>query len=631
MFSERQTLIIKKILGNTQRVHASVLADTLNVSSKTIRNEIIEINRIFKYQLIESNNKIGYKIKGQHIPEIKEILNRTVNKQDGALFRKFEILGKLLFDYEVSFDSLSETINYSSQIAKKEVLKLDQYILRNYNRKILKIDVDTVSIEAEEEVIREVLFKIMKDSVTSDKLDSDKLLEKILDDGFNAETYMEIRKALLDVLKNLNIQISNENIKIFEATLCISVTRNQYGHYIENQANDNNDVILESLLEKLIDLKEQDIALLYKLLHTFKITKSDTKVEITEFSGILLDEFIDEVFDKYNFNLKESDDLYNNMLVHIEYMLRRIENDYELRNPIILDIKKKYPFAYEVSMLIVHIVYKYKNKYILDDEVSYLAIYVQHYLENINEKIRAVLISSQRHSINKVLENWISMNFKNQISVQKILDKTSVNNFNLAEFDMIMTFDDSVYNADIETFTFNGLPDTKDVHRLNECIHAVKMNQRIKTALYQYLNIDLVKIFEEPSFETVINDLSIAMEEKGIIASATEFSEDVVKREVNYPTNLDDALMIPHPIYTFANKTTVAVGIINKGFIHNGEVIRLVFLLGFERVRNPEVNLLFQFFKQISGNKKLLKKLYESTSKEEFLTNITKFNLAHSE
>ncbi|MEA4875803.1 BglG family transcription antiterminator [Anaerorhabdus sp.] len=624
MFSGRQVSIIKIILDNNLGVHGSVIADTLSVSSRTIRNEINEINKLFGKALILSNNKTGYSLNEQYKSEIKLLLNDVDDRNDGLL-RSYEILGKVLFDAELQLEDLSELMNYSSQTIRKDIQKLDQHLLSHYQISLIEVESEKIKIKASEEVIRETLFKILKDAITSNNTDYAKLLEVILDDGFKKELLDQVLDAIFTLCDECEIQISIENIKILQAAVVICIVRNEYNFTVENEKEIINPILL-TLMSKVSNLNEKDLPLLQKLIHTFKIIKNDKSIEIHDFSRVVLDEFIDEVFDKYNLNLKESDDLYNNMLVHIEYMLRRIENGYELRNPIISDIKSKYPFAYEVSMLVVHIVYKYKNRYILDDEVSYLAIYIEHFLENINEKIRAVLVSSQRHSINQVLEKWIDTNFKNQIVIQKILDKTRMQHYNLSSFDLILTFNEQIYSTELETFAFNGLPEMRDVNRLNECIHTVKMNQRIKSAINNYIHVDLIKIFDDTTFENVIEELSNLLENKEIIDSSKEFSEDVIAREINYPTNLGDTLMMPHPLYTFANKTAVAIGVIKKGIEHNENVVRLVFLLAIEKVRNSEINFIFQFFKQISNNKNLLKSLYESETKEEMISNMFKFS-----
>lgn len=623
MFSGRQITIIQIILNNTG-IHGSAIADNLSVSSRTIRNEINVINRVFDKPLILSNNKTGYTLNDDYRSEIKLLLNDLDDRNDSIL-RRFEILGKVLFDNGIQLEELSEIMNYSTQTIRKDIQKLNQHLYSHYQISLIEVETENIRVVADEETIRETLFKILKDAITSNNIDYMKLLEVVLDDGFDKDLFDETLDSILELCEECELQVSIENIKILQSAIIVCSVRNEYYHVCNNKNVGTNPILL-NLLKRVSSLNESDLPLLQKLIYTFKIIKNDNLIEIDDFSRVVLDEFVDEVFDKYNLNLKESNVLYNNMLVHLEFMLRRIENGYELRNPIISDIKAKYPFAYEVSMLIVHIVYKYKNRYILDDEVSYLAIYIEHFLENINEKIRAVLISSQRHSINQILEKWVDTNFKNQIVIQKTLDRTRIQQYNLSEFDLIITFNEQMYSTEIETFVFNGLPEMRDVHRLNECIHTLKMNQRIKSAINKYIDVDLIKIFDETTLENVIVELSDLLANKQIINSSKQFSEDVIQREVNYPTNLGDTLMMPHPLYTFSNQTAVAIGVIKKGFQHNDNDVRLVFLLAIEKIRNSETNFIFQYFKQISSNKNLLKSLYESETKEEMISNMFKFS-----
>lgn len=101
--------------------------------------------------------------------------------------------------------------------------------------------------------------------------------------------------------------------------------------------------------------------------------------EISSLSIQILEDFCHDVMEKYHFDLWQSKGFYDNILIHIEYMMRRLETGYEVKNPILNDIKKQYPYAYEISMLMVSIVYRYKNCYIQDDEISFIAIFVEHF------------------------------------------------------------------------------------------------------------------------------------------------------------------------------------------------------------------------------------------------------------
>ena len=149
-------------------------------------------------------------------------------------------------------------------------------------------------------------------------------------------------------------------------------------------------------------LEQADIPILYNLLHTFKMKSTDVVPEITDFTMLVFDEFCNEVFDKYSINLKESEALSSKMLLHIEFMNRRVIGGYELKNPIVDDVKTKFPFAFEISMMIVPILFKYKRVYVTEDEISYLTVYVAQFLENENVKLKTIIVTNQRHSVKQL-------------------------------------------------------------------------------------------------------------------------------------------------------------------------------------------------------------------------------------
>lgn len=130
---------------------------------------------------------------------------------------------------------------------------------------------------------------------------------------------------------------------------------------------------------------------------------TDEVPKITDFTVLVFDEFCNEVFDKYSINLKESEALSSKMLLHIEFMNRRVIGGYELKNPIVDDVKTKFPFAFEISMMIVPILFKYKRVYVTEDEISYLTVYVAQFLENENVKLKTIVVTSQRHSVKQLL------------------------------------------------------------------------------------------------------------------------------------------------------------------------------------------------------------------------------------
>ena len=120
--------------------------------------------------------------------------------------------------------------------------------------------------------------------------------------------------------------------------------------------------------------------------------------------------------------------------------------------------------------------------------------------------------------------------------------------------------------------------------------------------------------------------MSKNLKRKNRIYDLNRYVEDVLSREKNYPTNIGKYFIIPHPIITFAKRTTISVAILDKPIIVNDNEIKLIFLLAIENKMNEDINLILEFFKKLALDKNKLNSLIKSKTKEEFVRKI--INLA---
>lgn len=631
MFTGRQLNIIELIFNNSQGIHGSRIAELLSVSSRTIRHDIGEINDIWNGKcLIESSKRSGYYIHERYSTYIRDFLfsqRQESNDKFSNENRNYAIIGMLLFEEYLEIDEIAERLYLSEQTVYKEINKIQQLLKEKYSIDIVKTSYGKAWIELDEIKIREMMFKIIKDEVLMNKGAGTHHLKSLLGEAYDQSEFEYLLKQIKAYFKQKEILLTDDNLIMTVSAIYITIIRNQYDYCIvDTQHYDNIDINVQKLLEALKEAKwtiyPQDSYSLNQFLHTFKLNDLEDEDEISNFSIVVLDEFCQEVLDKYNFDLRASEVLYLNMLTHIEYMLRRLENGFQLLNPILDDVKKKYPYAYEISMLIVHIVYKYKNTYLRDDEISYIAIYLEHFLENVNQKLNILVIDSARQSITNILLNWLNNHFDNQLNVQAVLPYHSLDQYLLNhDIDLIVSTNDMSLHPVIPTFRIDSLPVSQDQNALNDLIHKIRINQRFMEVVKKHFSADLIKIYDEKTtFETVILELSKKLEKQNKINDAEEYMKDILQREINYPTFINDISMIPHPLMTYANKTAVSAALLKKPISMNGRMISLIFTLAIERKQNDDVRVLFQIFKQLASNKQSMKLLIEASNEEEFLS-----------
>ena len=82
--------------------------------------------------------------------------------------------------------------------------------------------------------------------------------------------------------------------------------------------------------------------------------------------------------------------------LHLEQLLKRIQYGTQVKNPLLNDIKFKYPYAYTMAKVAATLIHKITGKIVIEDEVGYIALSLQLLLEGINKKKRGKYILFKR-------------------------------------------------------------------------------------------------------------------------------------------------------------------------------------------------------------------------------------------
>lgn len=70
---------------------------------------------------------------------------------------------------------------------------------------------------------------------------------------------------------------------------------------------------------------------------------------------------------------------YARFVTHIKFAIKRIMSNSELENDFIEEIQTKYKISYKIAKDAAQILEKYLNKKVCEDEIAYLAMYVERF------------------------------------------------------------------------------------------------------------------------------------------------------------------------------------------------------------------------------------------------------------
>lgn len=626
MLTKRQQRILQQILSKPG-IRGKEIADLFKISARTIRTEISNINKSENCLLITSSVKTGYVIHEDYQDLAYQLVSQDLEVEDSPENRMYRIIGTILFDEECTLFDLSDCLMLSMSATKKEVNRTLQVLQQVYNCTLFNIKKEVCILCLDENEIRDVLLRMVKDALFQQENQSQTILQLLLDDSYILQETEYVKQEMMSILHRFDIKLTDMDFMVLLYGIQICRARNSMGFALESSIEDVEEMI-QTICLSLSYLQNEDVSFLSRLYHTFKIAKTNLKSEISEFSNIVFNEFCQEIFDKYSIDLNESRELAQNMLIHIEYMNRRVLSGYELSNPLLDEVKHKYPFSFEISMMIVPIIFKYKRIYVKEDEVSYLSIYVEHFLENINTRIKTIVVTSQRHNVKNMLLQWLEQYFKNQLEVVRVMSRFSMNMMDFSHIELIVSMNDCLPVEGVETYMISGLPDLEDVAKLDRLIHRIKMNKRVIHLLSEFIPENNVHIYNEAiSLENCLCDVSKKLKEKQCIDDATSFCEDLILREVNYPTHLANKMMMPHPLFTFAKKTSIEVILLKKPILHQNIETQLLFVLALEKQTDEKLEVLFEFLHQASNHKTYVDQLLTCTSNHEFIEHLLNLKL----
>lgn len=630
MFTRRQSKLLEILLNNVQGITGTKLAEYLEVSSRTIRSEIGEINRAWKDgNIIKSSRKQGYYIEETDLSAVRSyfLSEGQEKREEEVKDRGWMILGMVLKAGRADIFDVENELALSQPAVHKEVSRFQKKLLSEYQCELLRMSGEWIWIEDDEAKIRQTLFRIIKNETQERTRHYAWFLKTFLQEDFDQKEYDWMVKLVKEYFDSKCIQVSDDNLYMIVSAVYITMIRGFQNHKVA--ASEEAEPAKEEVQQFFVFLKEQgfdfdqgDRQVLEGLLHGFRLTaKIAAEGEIDSLSILILEDFCHDVMEKYHFDLWQSQSFYENILNHIEYMMRRMGTGYEAKNPILNEIKKQYPYAYEISMLMVPIVFRYKNCYIQDDEISFIAIFVEHFLENVNKKLEAVLISSARFSVNSIVSKWVDLNFQNQIEIVDVMPKHSLEQYlETHSVDLVISIMDTFVHPTIATFRVDGIPNQYTLAAMNALVYKIRVNYRFREIIKEHFNKTTIRIYREKvEFVQLIEELSQALKAEDCIYDVKEFVNDVLQREVNYPTYIGDCFMIPHPLMTFAKKTAIGVGILKKPARIHGKEIQVVFLLAMEHKQNEQIGVLFEFFRHMAQNRSAIGRLAAVETEEEFV------------
>ncbi|WP_194165688.1 helix-turn-helix domain-containing protein [Oceanobacillus sp. CFH 90083] len=413
MFSKRQKIILSYILYTNMPIKLDLLADMMQVSIRTIRMELENINLL----LSKTGTQVQISKKGQcYIKDggketIKKLLVNPIfvdknNIENHVIWdRIYTIMGMLFFESDyISMEELAERLYVSKSTINLDVTEIKKLISRVSGIRFIVSSTKGLKFEGSEEDFRYFLAKMILQG-----LNLEKTLQYVFPDRNFCifEIYSQMNKMLKKAIVQHQFIISGKAFGLVSAGLLITAIRNQLGYPLADKAD-------EPLLPMMKELEEH--------------LKAETEIAFTNADLIYIQQFIMEQNHLYPYTNENGDaadqkivslftrvvkeffqidfmkypDFEENFLFYINQLNQRAKNGHDYTNFYKRQINRMFPMSASIVSYCQPYLRDIGMTY-SDAELAYITLFLGDLLETKEQPLKLLFISDEHTA----LVNWV--------------------------------------------------------------------------------------------------------------------------------------------------------------------------------------------------------------------------------
>ena len=580
----RALSIIKILLNSVEPVSSLALSQEIGCSTKTIQNEIKEVNKELKNCEIVSIRGIGYKIEG-NLDDI-DIKNSDLYDYDRVEYIIKKIINISSTDKDtIKLEDLADSMYVSISTVKND-LKEVKKILNEYNLKISSKHKQGICIEASEEDIIKFIINY------SNKVDNSLSIKDFLNNNI-IENLFSIKKILLDTLSYENMILTDNEFKNIVNYISIYLSRNN-----TNQIDFIKEYIKKYKIKKEKPISEDEQLLIRKAIKEFcRDLNIATSINLSH----------DKIFEECLFN-------------HICNLYKRADlgiNQYEITAG---EIKLKYPFAFELGKIAKKTIEKNLNMEISEDEVENIALHIGGALERIDKRdekkvYKTIIVCTSGVGTSMLIKSKLENIFKGKLEIIKVIPSYLIDYINVLDIDFVIsTVEVNLENVNV--IKVSPMLTDKEIKLIEKYIETENV----------YIDLDIQNLFSSELFfkdikaETrsqVIDIMSKKLVEKGYIDDTMR--QSYFERETIATTEIGNMVAIPHGAKGEVYENKVAIGILKEPISWEVGKVRLVIMLALDKDKILDYEEVFsKIYKRVDSIAKVIS-ICENKSYEKFI------------
>ncbi len=567
---ENRLIKIIKLLEHKSELTTNELSKKLSVSTKTIQNDIKDINSELRGSaLIDLNHSIArlYITNFPGYQKQRSSIERRNSNFDSPQMRMAFIVDMLMTsDSPYLIDELAYAMNISRSTLIKDMTKLKD-ILKNYslnitgqanigislignelNLRFFVLD-NNYNIICAEPILSPDVINIIKDNIAALKLD------RLVIDDF-------IRYITLSVNR-----IMQEHTLVSLDAKYQELAHHYYYKFLQECFDK-----LESILKVEISPNERLFLIipLISMRTPYDISSLESNIEVSDDILQITEEIISTIREKMEITLDEKNsDIIDEFVYHNYFLTNRLRYGLPIHNQINDDIKEKYTVAYHMALIAKNVMEKRMSLKVPEDEVGYLTAYFQIFLteqNHIKKPYKVALICGMGRAGTKLIMAQLQKIFDRGTVIDIFIYNGQFHENDLIDYDLLISTVKINVQPQIPIIFINEVVDEDYIRNSIERIFyahqlQIPLLHGVKSIVFNLLSEDRVMILDSNlSYTENVHIMVNKLVKADLLEEA--FWQRIQQREAKSSMVLDSHVAFPHARYDSGDNVIISLGLI---------------------------------------------------------------------
>ncbi|MEY3472625.1 MAG: hypothetical protein RLY22_128 [Actinomycetota bacterium] len=630
---EKALELIEVLKNESDWVSSQVLASTLGVTSRTVRNYISSAKVWAEPFEILLTSPRGYKLDFEMFSAFKNAQSKNPRKTQSTSRERAASIIRMIIESPngATLEEAAKELHVSAATAELD-LKKARTIAAEFAVTISRYG-GFLALNGTESAIRKLISLLVYST-----------LDNSFVNLYAVATRFEIPKLIdfkTDLIGRLDFQgfIVNEyDIDSVLLHIAITVNRVRSGRTLPQEpqelAEETESIVtvIRDLVERHFELSLGPVEETYlarqiaaRVISTSKKTAgSDTQAKPEDRATLL--SILDEVYREYQIDLRD-EDLVDRLALHLAHLVYRSKFNVFSRNPIAKLIKTSYPLFFDLAVYICSLLQKERQVVVDEDEISYVALHIGSFLERQAQeanRVTATVICPSYYDLHIVMRESLEKDLGEDISIESVITRTDFNLDDIHSDLIISTIPISgemTRVIEVKPFlTHHNMRDLRNaVAEIREFRGGIRTRELLLSCFRKELfhrNLD----FQSP--EEMIIGLGGPLISLGIVKK--DYVEGAIERERISSTVFVEGLAVPHAMTMSAAIPAISIAINDEALIWGDQKVNIVALVAFASSGREEFQPVLEKFVEIfSDRTRMLKIIAGANDYESFMETLT--------